>query len=288
MIAAKIIEDSISEAGDRLTTLQLLYPRFIHSELMTHRVFSRNASSSRAIPVKKMLEMIRNEPAMPIHWGQNQPGMQASAEIQHVFAAKDLWLLAARNAADVAEEMMNLGLHKQVANRILEPFQHISVVLTATEFNNWRELRRHKDAQPEIQHLATEIDIQMDRSTPVELGYGEWHLPYVSIDERNDGYYHDKVDLLRKISAARCCRVSYLKHDGTAPSIADDLALCDRLVGARPIHASPFEHQATPAKKEEGFAQEGVSHIDLHGNVWSGNFKGWIQSRKLIEESFAS
>lgn len=290
MITAKVIEDSISPAGIRLTTLQLMYPRFIHSEVMTHRVFSRNASSSRAIPVAKMIDMVRNTPACPIHWGKNQPGMQADEQLDG-YALKEanaLWVRAAKQAAEIAELMMGHGLHKQVANRILEPFQHISVVLTATEFDNWRELRRHKDAQPEIQHLATEIDIQMDRSTPVELDYGEWHLPYVSIDERNDGYYHDKVDLLRKISAARCCRVSYLKHDGTAPSIADDLALCDRLAGARPIHASPFEHQATPAKKEEGFAQEGVSHIDLHGNVWSGNFNGWIQHRKLIEASFNS
>ena len=318
MITAKIIEDSISEAGDRLTTLQLVYPRFIHAELMTHRVFSRNASSSRAIPVKKMLEMVRGEPAMPIHWGANQPGMQASAEIQHVFAAKDLWLLAARNAADVAEEMMNLGLHKQVANRILEPFQHISVLLTATEFSNWRELRRHKDAQPEIQHLATEIDIQMDRSTPVLLEYGEWHLPYITAEDCEAarlyaltnskksvgaGELNEVVnELLCRISAARCCRVSYLKHDGTTASIVEDLALCDRLAAARPIHASPFEHQATPMPEAmpqvyfngdgdvevKSYVPEGVSHIDTDGYAWSGNFKGWIQSRKLIEASFAS
>ena len=292
MITAKIIEDSISYEGKRITTFQLLYPRFIHAELMTHRVFSRNASSSRAIPVKKMLEMVRSEPAMPIHWGANQPGMQASAEIQHVFAAKDLWLLAARNAADVAEEMMNLGLHKQVANRILEPFQHISVVLTATELGNWFDLRAHKDAQPEIHELALQMRFAMNESRPKLLDLGEWHLPYVTLEERNDSYFKDKPELLRKVSAARCCRVSYLKHDGTAASVQDDLDLCKKLAGAVPIHASPFEHQATPDKKVAIFT--GIDPHDLGESFdWDcpalhGNLVGWIQYRKQIELSFKS
>lgn len=307
MITVKVIEDSVSEAGDRLTTLQLLYPRFIHAELLTHRVFSRNASSSRAIPVKKMIEMIRNEPAMPIHWGKNQPGMQAAEELDdfHKKEVQGAWLLAAQNAATVAEQMMDLGLHKQVANRILEPFQHISVVLTATEFDNWRELRRHTDAQPEIQHLATEIDIRMNASTPKLLAYGDWHLPYITVEDISALYeagYGDEetLDALKKISAARCCRVSYLKHDGTKSDLNEDLALCYRLAAARPIHASPFEHQATPMPDVEpriyfngggdvevkSFVPEGVSHIDMDGYAWSGNFKGWIQNRKLIEASF--
>jgi hypothetical protein len=231
----------------------------------------------------------------------HQPGMQANEQLcgAHLENAKELWLEAARNAARVAESMMEIGLHKQVANRILEPFQHISVVLTATEFDNWRELRRHTDAQPEIQHLATEIDIRMNASTPVELEYGQWHLPYVSQEERVK--MRDAIDNLRAISAARCCRVSYLKHDGTKSSIEEDLSLCDRLAAARPIHASPFEHQATPMPDVEpriyfngggdvevkSHVPEGVSHIDMDGFAWSGNFKGWIQNRKLIEASFA-
>lgn len=307
MITVKVIADSISEAGDRLTTLQLLYPRFIHAELMTHRVFSRNASSSRAIPVKKMIEMIRNEPAMPIHWGLNQPGMQANEQLtgKLLDAAQDAWLRAARSAANYAEEMQQIGLHKQVANRVLEPFQHISVVLTATEFDNWRELRRHTDAQPEIQHLATEIDIQRDRSTPKLLACGDWHLPYITVEDISALYeagYGDEeaLDALKKISAARCCRVSYLKHDGTKSDLNEDLALCYRLAAARPIHASPFEHQATPMPDVEpriyfngggdvevkSYVPEGVSHIDMDGYAWSGNFKGWIQNRKLIEAYF--
>ena len=283
-IQAKIIADSISHAGKRITTFQLLYPRFIHSEVMTHRVFSRNASSSRAIPVKKMIQMIRDDPAMPIHWGLNAPGMQAHQEIQNVKHAKDLWIMAAHKAANYAEDMMNMGLHKQVANRILEPFQHISVVLTATEFDNWFELRAHPDAQPEIQELAHEMRHCMGQSTPRLLNTSEWHLPYITDKDRSAvlalGW---STDTLLKISAARCCRVSYLKHDGSASSVEEDLALCDRLAGAQPIHASPFEHQATP--------DTWVIKDDLDDSHWlqpylHGNFVGWIQYRKLIEAEF--
>lgn len=288
MISAKIIADSISESGKRLTTLQLTYPRFIHAEFMTHRVFSRNASSSRAIPVRKMIEMVRNEPAMPIHWGLNQPGMQAERELsdRDQDSAHMLWLDAANAAADIAEKMMALGLHKQVANRILEPFQHIHVVVTATEFTNFYALRAHPDAQPEIHELALQMLDALAGSEPTPLLPGEWHLPYVTDDERNDQFFKlpDNRDLLRKISAARCCRVSYLKHDGTAASIADDLELCDKLAGAVPIHASPFEHQATPdlySKEAKFGGSDSWGAPYLHGN-----FVGWIQHRKLIEASF--
>lgn len=270
-IQAKIIEDSISIEGKRITTFQLLYPRFIHAELMTHRVFSRNASSSRAIPVKKMIQMVREEPAMPIHWGKNQPGMQAKEEIQRVGAAQDIWLRAARNAANIAEELHQIGLHKQVANRILEPFQHISVVLTATEFDNWFELRAHPDAQPEIQQLAMQMQGAMLASFPKILEVGEWHLPYVTEDERNDQFFKANPELLRQVSAARCCRVSYLTHLNRIPSIEEDLKLCEKLVGARPLHASPFEHQATPLEDP---------------TQRSGNFQGWFQYRKAIEDRF--
>ena len=288
-ITAKIIEDSINEEGNRLTTFQLLYPRFIHAELMTHRVFSRNASSSRAIPVKKMLDMVRNEPAMPIHWGKNQPGMQAAEELsaEDRYKAEVLWREAAQKASNVAERMVELGLHKQVANRILEPFQHISVVLTATEFDNWNALRAHPDAQPEIHELALQMQKVIAESTPKLLKTGEWHLPYVTQDERNDSFFKlpNNANMLLKISAARCCRVSYLKHDGNAASIMEDIELCNRLAGAKPIHASPFEHQATPDLIELIDDDHGGHGIWVN-KALHGNFVGWIQHRKLIERDF--
>lgn len=298
-ISAKIIADSISSEGKRITTLQLCYPRFIHSEFMTHRVFSRNASSSRAIPVAKMIEQVRNDPAMPVHWGKNQPGMQAHEQLtgDDLTAAQEWWKVAADAAAHIADMMTKLGLHKQVANRILEPFQWIHVVLTATEFDNWDELRHHADADPNIYELARVIKVARAESTPKLLLPSEWHLPYITEGDWDainqyvlnpfgtvDAAGSDRaVEIAKRVSAARCCRVSYLKHDGHPSTVQEDLALCDRLAGARPIHASPFEHQAAPDVLVPG-ARGQMSRWnrpELHGN-----FVGWIQHRKLIEQSF--
>ena len=271
IITAKVIEDSISQHGVRLTTLQLCYPRFIHAEFMTHRVFSRNASSSRAIPVAKMIEQVRNEPAMPIHWGKNQPGMQANEELtgEELANAKEAWLTAAELAATQASILHKIGAHKQVANRILEPFQYMHVIVTATEWDNFFELRDHPDAQPEIHALAIVMKHAFANSRPVILLDGGWHLPYVTRAERAE-HGHD-IELLLKLSAARCARVSYLTHDGQEPSIEKDVALYERLVGGVPLHASPIEHQATPLSEPD---------------MWSGNFRGWLQNRKLVESSF--
>ncbi len=296
MFQAKIIADSISVEGKRITTMQLCYPRFIHAEMMTHRVFSRNASSSRAIPVAKMIEQVRNNPAMPLHWGKNQPGMQAAVELagNELDMTKSAWRRAAWQAANIAEEMSALGAHKQVANRILEPFQWIHVIVTATEFANFFELRDHEDAQPEIRHLAVLMKLAMDASTPKLLNPDEWHLPYVTDEDiaelkaltAGEGARPDAwLELAKQVSAARCCRVSYLKHDGTRASLAEEIALCDRLAAARPIHASPFEHQATPDNwfDPSVTSDPGWANPQLHGNL-----VGWRQNRKFLELSFAA
>lgn len=258
--------------GRRLTTLQLRYPRFIHSEFMTHRVFSRNASSSRAIPVAKMIEQVRNDAAMPIHWGKNMPGMQANEELdlEHKSEVKGEWNMAAQNAADSAEFMMKEGAHKQIVNRILEPFQFISVIVTATEWENFFELRDHPDAQPEIQELARVMKAAIQASKPDELGFGDWHLPYVTKEEKAKFSIAD----CRRMSAARCARVSYLTHDGQTPSPEKDFDLFDKLVGSVPLHASPIEHQATADQCSLGM---------WHNQESWGNFRHWIQFRKLWE-----
>lgn len=263
----KVIEKSKADvSGVELTTFQLKYPRFIHSEFMTHRVFSRNASSSRAIPVEKMLEQVRKDPAMPIHWGQNQPGMQAKVELpmEAMLQAKEAWKTAAEMASYYAAQMHKAGAHKQIVNRILEPFQWISVIVTATEWDNFYALRDHADAQPEIAHLAGMMKYATSLVEPKLVRMGEWHLPYVGEDER--ALYRE--DILVKLSAARCARVSYLTHDGQAPDVFKDIALYDRLVGSTPIHASPVEHQATPNG----------------GYGFNRNFKGWSQHRNEVEQ----
>jgi hypothetical protein len=275
-IDAKIIADSISDSGKRITTIQLVLPRFILPELATHRVFSKSASSSRAVPIAKLIESARNNPAMPIHWGKNQPGMQADEEMDVLgqYRAKQMWMEARNEACKIAEGMMRLGVHKQTANRLLEPFLHISVILTGTEFSNFFELRCHKDAQPELQALAYAIRDAMD-AKPTPLPYGAWHLPYITDEDRKA---HEE-ETLKKISAARCCRVSYLRHDGTPAPIEEDLALCNRLVGSTPRHSSPFEHVATPDR----LTRNSDSCATWDNQELHGNFVGWLQFRKILE-----
>jgi len=285
MIEAKIIEDSVSETGHRITTLQVKFQRFILPEFNTHRVFSRNFSSSRAIPTNKLLEQVAKDPAMPIHWGRNIPGMQAKEELPHndAYVAQVRWREAAQKASTIAAEMLKIGLHKQVVNRIIEPFLWANGIVTSTEWENWDSLRYHEDAQPEIYELARCIKVARDNSTPKLLKEGEWHLPYISESERNDSFFKIPANrnMLQKISAARCCRVSYLKHDGTVPDINDDLALFQRLAGAVPLHASPLEHQATP---DSLYCLDSGEHLAWNNFHLHGNLQGWIQHRKIWEK----
>ena len=254
--SVEIILDSLNPYnGVRLTTMKLVYPRFIHAEFMTHRVFSRNASSSRAIPINKVIEQVKNNPAMPLVWGSNKSGMQAGDELEgfDLLASKEHWLSAMESATHYAKMLSDFGLHKQHVNRILEPFQLIEVLVTATEWDNFFDLRCHEDAQPEIHHLACLMLNAMFYSTPVER---EMHIPFIDDD------FAKPVQR----SVARCARVSYTLRDGTT-SIEKDLELYDRLVGSKPLHASPAEHQA--------FAMRSDDFIK--------NFRGWEQYRLTLE-----
>ena len=292
-VSAKAIKDSISPDGVRITTLELEYPRIIHSELMTHRVFSRNSASSRAIPVSKVIELVESNPAMPVHWGKNQAGMQAKEELDDLKkeAVRQLWLEAAKQAVSIAKVMADIGGHKQVVNRILEPFQHMKVVVTSTEWANWDWLRDHPDADPTIHALAKEMKRVRNESTPEELIYGEWHLPYVN-SERSKVYaernYFDEhgepitLEQARMISASCCAQTSYRKQDGSLEKAED---IFKKLVESEPCHASPVEHQATPAERSDTrleMFEEGVTHRCKDYWTWSGNFRGWIQFRQLL------
>lgn len=214
-----------------IVTLSLTYPRFIHGELMTHRVFSRNAMSSRAVPVQKMIDQVRNDPFMPMHWGANQPGMQAREELtgDDLELAKENWRLAAVEAAGRAEAMMVCGLHKQIANRVLEPFQWMHTLVTATDWSNFFKLRCHPDAEPHFEMLANAMRASIQGSAPIER---RLHLPYA------DEHTFDAF----MVSAARCARVSYNKHDGTPADPEEDRQLAMKLLASG--HLSPFEHCA--------------------------------------------
>lgn len=240
MITAKIIADSVW-AGKRLITLQLRFPRFIHPELLTHRVFSRSASSSRAVPIQKTIDQVMQEPAHPIHFGLNQAGMVAEKEADEAIqeCALKLWFKARDEAVKVAAQLAQLGIHKQVVNRILEPFQLIDVVVTATDWDNFFKLRLASDAQPEMQELAKQMKKAIDESTPEQTFL---HVPYVTSEERvqiTQEYGDKATQVLQRISAARCARVSYKNHDQSDPAIEKDLELADRLWKAQ--HLSPFE-----------------------------------------------
>lgn len=297
-ISAKVICDNISPQDIRLTTMQLRYPKFIHGEFMTHRVFSRNASSSRAIPVERLIQDVLDDPAMPVFWGKNRPGMQAVEEMDDYEReqAELRWLAARDEAVLHARHLADMGAHKQIVNRIIEPWCHINVVVTATEWANFYALRRHPDAQPEMKALADAMWEAQRASEPRPLQPGEWHLPYVSSRDTTDIAAYDPY-VYRKLSVARCARVSYLTHEGKTPSVQDDLRLYDRLVGSVPLHASPAEHQATPDVWRDDrvvssdtwlhvgtvdlmtdyATVRGYAHPEQHGNLY-----GWRQYRKFL------
>ena len=296
MIDAKIIKDSVSEiTGKRLTTWVATYPRIILAEVNTHRVFSRNSASSRAIPVKKILEQVRNNPFMPTFWGKNQAGMQAKEELDDILkkpfgisegtpcyietakrygisssgnscymltdreCAKQRWLEARDKAVDSVLTLNELGLHKQIANRILEPWMYVTSIISSTEFGNYVSLRAHEDAQPEFQTLAYKMLDTLKDNKPTVLKYGEWHIPFG--DKMPDDA---DLSLKLKIATARCARVSYLSFDGEM-SVDKDLDIHDKLSTSG--HWSPFEHCA---------------RVD---RISTGNFRGgWAQYRAQFQD----
>lgn len=270
---AKIVLDSVSPDGIRLTTIQLRYPRMVHADFMTHRVFSRNGRSSRAVPFSVL---VKEEPYVP-HFLANKPGMVASEELDpfvHTMAVKR-WLEAARACQDAAKDLADMGVHKQWVNRMLEWFGYIDVLVTSTEWNNFFALRDEAGAQPEIQDIAKAVKEAMEASKPTLLKHDEWHLPYVNLDEE----HIDTLEIAKKVSVARCARLTIKPFDGDG-SIEKELKRYDLLMVSRPVHASPAEHIATPDTwiNTDTYHETGKwKYAHEHGN-----FTGWRQFRKQI------
>lgn len=295
---AKVLADSRSPTGYRLTTLEATFPRFVLAEFNTHRVFSRNSASSRAIPIAKQLRRVLEEPYVPIEFGSNQPGMQAgvalsgakrdAAEREWLHARDDavrrvLGLVADPDAISADDDLLEalgqveeairnraqpaewLNVHKQVANRLLEPFMWHTVIVTATEWDNFWNLRCHPDAQPEIRLTAEAMRAATEASQPAELDRDDWHLPLIRPEDREQA---SSIEDLIKISAGRCARISYLTHAGKR-DLEADIQLHDRLLESG--HMSPLEHPAKPLTADE-----------LEAGEWSGNFRGWRSYRKNI------
>lgn len=276
--SVSILADSIGPDSPRLLTVQAEYPRFIHPEVLRHRPMSHSVASSRAIPTRRLLRRVIDNPAEPMSWGRNQAGMQAGDELEgwRLAATRGAWHGAKLAALGFAWIAMKAGAHKQVVNRIIEPWTHTVEIVTATEeaWENFFRLRIHEAADPTIHDLAIRIRHEMNRSLPAILVPGDWHLPLVTKEERTNFPF----EITRRISAARCARVSYLNHDKSKPMIATDLDLADRLM--RDHHWSPFEHQATPDTAFTVPAPGGWKEPHLHGNL-----TGWVQFRKQLEAS---
>jgi thymidylate synthase ThyX len=235
------------------------YHNFVANGFIVHN--SRNSASSRAVPTNRMIERVLSDPAMPLEWGVNKPGMSASDALtpEQAEEAKAEWLHARDSAVEHVRALQKFNVHKQVINRVLEPFMWHTVIVTATEWDNFFTLRCAPNAQPEIRAAALAMRAALDGSTPRPVARGEWHLPLIQDDERSL-----PIEKLKRVSAARCARVSYLTHDG-ARDIEKDVELCDRLWSDR--HLSPFEHVAIPSGDAEFHA----------------NFRGWVQMRRELE-----
>lgn len=280
---AKVIADSITPDGDRLTTLEVELHRFVLAEFNTHRALSRNSASSRAIPFAKMKQKALETPALPLSWPREQKGMQGGEELSQVdqLVAEFKWLKARDAAVEVAEELHQVGVHKSVINRLLEPFLPHTIIASATDWSGFWEQRCHKDAQPEIRIAAEAMRAAYENSKPTEVFWGNFHLPYVMAEElaafplklhAADGRGYREWELVKynpllKISAARCARVSYLTHDGVR-DLEQDIALFDRLAYHKPAHASPLEHVA-------------AAGVPMSKKI-RGNFRGWSQLRHTL------
>lgn len=265
---ARVLADSISTNGQRLTTLEVQIPRVVLAEFNTHRAFSRNSASSRAIPISKIMDRVKTDPYIPRNFSLNTKGMSAKEYITSRdprYPEAVAWWLGQRDSAiEGALKGMEMGLHKQVVNRLLEPWMHQTIIVSSTEWENFFDLRLAKDdldnplADIAIFDGALQMNYAISESVPTRLSWNEWHLPLTGFE--GDGSLK-KTDLI-KVSVARCARVSYLTHDGSR-DVSADLNLYTRLKESK--HFSPFEHVAHPA----------VGRF--------GNFEGWEQVRQLVE-----
>jgi hypothetical protein len=267
MIYAKVIEDSVTADGKRLTTMEVQMHRFVLAEFNTHRVFSRNSASSRAIPIEKQIAKISKHPAYPVSWGSNKSGMQAGEPLDGYKAnkARRIWKRASKKAIKTSRKLQELGVHKEITNRILEPYMWHTVIVTSTEWDSFFEQRCSVLAQPEIRAVANAMKFEYKKSVPFLLVSGEMHLPYIQPGEFDLPNYQKA-----RISIARCARVSYLTHDNLY-SVDRDLDLFEKLCTADPPHWSPMEHVATPLTAELNPA---------------GNFNGFAQVRHNLHLVF--
>jgi hypothetical protein len=256
-------------------TLVTRTPKHIDAEIEKHRMLSSNSSSSRAIPLSKLTKQVREDPYTPFDVRKSQKGMQGDERLAGLDLAgfQQSWRNRAVRMADHAEHLFDTyGVHKQHINRLLEPFAWQYKVITATEWDNFFALRLAPDAQPDIRIAAECMREAIDNATCIERGAGDWHIPFERDADRELSLYERLA-----ISAARCARISYVNHGRTDISYEKDMELADMLIKQK--HLTPLEHQAVPLTRYED-----RSHVDRRGEMWSGNFRGWVQFRKMLEQ----
>jgi hypothetical protein len=260
-------------SGVRISTFELEYPLFIHAEFLTHRIFSRNTASNRAMPSNSVIQALKTHYATPCYWGTNKPGMQSGEELKgaRLFLARTVWNMHRYISMFTSGLLFKIGLHKQHTNRITGTHQIVKVLCTSTDYSNFIELRDHPDAQPEINVLARCMKECLDKSTPKLLKVGHWHIPYVysEVDDSGDQVFYsnsERISLNEALNVSVSCaaQISYRNFD---LSLNKAQKISDRLQRSDPVHASPFEHQA-----------RSENHVDFISN----NFKGWLQHRSLI------
>lgn len=281
MFKAEIIADSKNQCGNRITTFIVTFPRIILAEFNAHRMLSRNSASSRAIPFEKMLKSVKENPFVPIKWMKDHKGMQGTeyfTESHDISTIETGWLVARDNAIKMATILSNMNVTKQVINRLLEPFMWHTVIVTATEWENFFALRANEAAEIHMQRIAYMMLYEYNKSTPYSLLDSQWHIPFRDkIDEDLFSTEWGSVnEIYSKISTAMCARVSYtvVGQDIKESDYEKDIQLHDKLLDMG--HMSPFEHCA------QCLPTEIMRKAEIN-RVWSGNFRGFIQYRKTIE-----
>lgn len=283
--ACKILADSLNPIGHRLTTFEVTFPRFILAELNTHRMLSRNSASSRAIPTESMIERVTVNPFVPEFNGRVKGmGVGEALDPSAQASAVRAWLRARSEAVRAARGLLHVD--KSRANRLLEPFMWHTAIVSATEWENFWQLRDHEAAQPEFRKVASMMRCAQAVNTPSELGWGEWHLPLVF---REDFVGENPERFAAEVSAGRCGRVSYdRQHDSEHRQ--DSAGRWYKMADSG--HWSPGEHPARSFTREEWAcvvdrqrAERRVraSEVDeaaIDAMEFVGNYRGFVQLRK--------
>lgn len=307
---AEVIQHSVSPEGKEIITFSVKYGLIVHSEWIRHRLLSNSVKSNRAVSMKQIRKEVIEDPYVPIKFGGQQAGMVAIDEDQFGYAkvCRWLWKNSRWGAVGVHWLFEKLKLHKEITNRILNPWQWVRSTTTATDYDNFYKLRLHKDAQKDINVIAKAMHEALQLSEPMLINAGEYHVPYVSRRRTGNGeleYYDSDGTQLNtqqaiEASCARCARSSYDNHDGTKASYFNratakgrsDQEIYQDLINSDPVHGSCGEHQATPLvvayKNKKPIYPAGMTHVSVEDGIlttkyWSGNLLGFIQHRQTTK-----